>query len=136
MSINCEECGATLSNAATECPHCEYPTPKNQGHCRSCNATLAISEHRYKVYSDRVVDGTTSSRGSIVHIPCPNCGEPKPLRQSATQFLSANWLAIICLFPWSLLFAKFMHGIPLKKRVLIFLAVYAATAISLFTLIK
>lgn len=85
-TIACEKCSATISSAAKECPKCWHPTFRNRGNCRVCGTILARSRHRYEAYSNYVVNGTTSSNKHIRHLPCTNCGEPMPLRQSTDTF--------------------------------------------------
>lgn len=83
--IKCRKCDAPMARSVLECPKCNYPVPKNIGHCRVCNKELAVSRHRYidHVSYISVVDGMGGSRSKafIQHMPCPECGEPQPLRK-------------------------------------------------------
>jgi hypothetical protein len=85
----CKNCGKGVSKNASVCPACSTPTgPSNlrMGKCRTCGHPLEHSGHRYYRYATGiVVNGNTTGRRVLVHVPCPNCGEPKPLRYFFTD---------------------------------------------------
>jgi hypothetical protein len=78
---HCAKCQAPMSKNAWTCPKCAYPPSWNLGKCRSCDTVLANSNHRYSTRSrSAVVDGNSvGARKLIMHLPCPNCGEQRPL---------------------------------------------------------
>ena len=80
----CVKCNASMAKSADGCPKCGFPAPRNLAYCRTCNQVLARTRYRYRAYSASTVIINGNSVGgssSIVHVPCPNCGEKKPLRQ-------------------------------------------------------
>ncbi len=85
--MNCAKCNGLMSRNAKTCPQCQHPHPLNLGHCRVCGTVLAHTAHRYRMHYSSpgtVVNGNTVGGGGgsfIFHAPCPQCGEPKPLRQ-------------------------------------------------------
>jgi DNA-directed RNA polymerase subunit M/transcription elongation factor TFIIS len=86
LNILCDNCKSSLSFNALSCPKCNYPTPKNQRKCNSCNTVLNHAQHKYKAYSNSVYNGNTSSSSYTVHIPCTNCGDPEPLSMTIQEF--------------------------------------------------
>ena len=81
--VKCANCQFPMSRDANTCPKCNYPRPENLGNCRVCGTVLAYSQHRYRSasISNTVVNGNSVGGGSYIrHVPCPKCGEPKPLR--------------------------------------------------------
>lgn len=89
--VNCANCGNQLSARAKECPKCHYPTPQNTEYCRVCGAALPRNRHRHvNSYTYTYLrDGTTQYGQAInvAHSPCPNCGEPQPLKRVTDPFL-------------------------------------------------
>jgi len=101
--VNCPHCRKPISAGALSCPHCgadpKAPLEEVRLPCRVCGALLRPSVHRvpgtYGVTGTRpttvtVVGGTATVSGGgtyyerVVHVwhaPCPQCGEPKPLRR-------------------------------------------------------
>lgn len=80
-TIKCANCDNMLSKQAETCPKCSYPHPKNLGHCRICNAALAVSQHRYLSSGHTIFKGSSKIKTFVAHMPCLGCGEPKPLRK-------------------------------------------------------
>jgi hypothetical protein len=83
--VKCVKCAAMMAKGASNCPSCASPAPWNLAFCRVCRTPLARSAFRYKSHYSyvSVVDGTGGTRGGSVwiHVLCPKCGEPKPLRE-------------------------------------------------------
>lgn len=96
--ITCEKCKAQIAKSAGICPQCGTPAKWNLGNCRTCACSLAISRHRYIDYvrTVSVVGGVggTRTHAFIQHIPCPQCGEKRPLQQFVDTPL-AKVLAVI-----------------------------------------
>lgn len=129
-TIACENCSAVLSDAAEKCPKCRYPTPRNQGRCRKCYTILAKSEHRYKAYSNHVINGNTSSSSYIRHVPCTNCGEPEPLHQSGIA-IKEYWILLCLFFPPLFFFIgpQWARKIPVWSKIFIIIALFGANAL-------
>jgi predicted RNA-binding Zn-ribbon protein involved in translation (DUF1610 family) len=97
MLRTCESCGHKVSSNAKVCPKCGR-APKRVSErqatggtfaCRKCGTELPLYQHRGSevrqggAYAH--VSGNTVSFGReiyrvYVHRPCPECGEPKPLK--------------------------------------------------------
>lgn len=80
-------CDAKLHPSARLCPQCGAITEKGARHtkthpCKSCGAPLVIVEHVGKSYYSYIKDGTSYGGSSYDYNvqPCPNCGNPKPLK--------------------------------------------------------
>jgi hypothetical protein len=73
------QCNNTLSTTAKACPKCHHPTKPKLGHCRICDSVLDVDRYRYRTTSSYIRDGNTQYRSHTVHVPCPECGELKPL---------------------------------------------------------
>lgn len=78
--IECESCGASMSENADACPSCRQPVvPEQMANCRSCGKSLQVSKHCTQYVSSSIVNGTSTSTMHWRHTPCPSCGDPKPL---------------------------------------------------------
>jgi len=96
MLVRCANpnCDAKVHRKAMECPKCGTPSADVQAMrarygrkaaCKSCKTPLVISQHvsRYVGYSNAVVRGTTVGSYSGTdwdNVPCPSCGDPRPLK--------------------------------------------------------
>lgn len=104
------KCGKPISGEAVSCPHCGAITEreqqkqlKNLGRqlpCHICGELLYENKHRIRDISSTPSSGPTGATTTIIgnsasttfhgtgsmntlsitHVPCPKCGEPKPLR--------------------------------------------------------
>jgi predicted RNA-binding Zn-ribbon protein involved in translation (DUF1610 family) len=78
--IKCRKCGADFSIRANRCPKCNNPSfSVVTAKCRSCGKAIIRSEHLRKETSSYVHNGSTQYRSHYVYLPCPHCGDPKPL---------------------------------------------------------
>ena len=81
--VKCANCSASMSADAEKCPKCKARNgrkPAKMMACRVCGAMLEKAVHRqYSMSAGGVYKGTTQYTASLVHVPCPRCGEPKPL---------------------------------------------------------
>lgn len=115
---DCEKCGKPFSRAARACPHCgaaRNARLDRQLPCRLCKTMLSEARHRVVsigtigyVTTPTTVSGTvignsvtaTVNEGSsapitgfiVKHAPCPQCGEPAPLRRTIdVGFVRGLW---------------------------------------------
>lgn len=88
MSIAvCKHCNHTISKDAEICPKCKKPTfslPEIYSNCRACNEKLLQDQYRQmcSILGNKHVDKGNKWASAfcyIKHIPCPKCGDPKPL---------------------------------------------------------
>ena len=83
----CPKCGSTTSLGDQAAK--TYP-------CRVCKSPLIVRRHVKKQTRSYVSDGSTKWSVSYHYrYPCPNCGEPEPLKNF--RFAYSQWLAGVCL---------------------------------------
>lgn len=109
--VSCADCGGRISAHAEVCSWCKEPTKLAKARadkavdgirwqaCRSCGVKLDRRRHRQVdsydsgSYSGTVLSGYVSlsphTRWEVIHHPCPNCGEPRPMKWSVQQWLRA-----------------------------------------------
>lgn len=105
MLVKCVKCGNGLSPAAKNCPQCRYPTSvqeyrKQLGNCRACGVELRRSLHRNVVSSRLISLNGTLHYDTYQHVPCTQCGEPKPF-YTLRELPFGDWLTafiVIALF--------------------------------------
>jgi hypothetical protein len=108
--VECVKCQSPMAKSADECPKCRYPVPRNVAHCRLCKEFLARHRHRYVGYSAStvVVNGNSVGGSSFwVHIPCPHCGEKKPLRKFTETFVGKLAFVGAIVIPGAILYYVF-----------------------------
>ena len=102
--VKCRNCSAQLSPNAKACPNCGQPAkPVNLERCRACSTLLDPTIHRPVELASGVKDGTTTNHYYTRHVPCPKCGEPKPLA-SAWETPLGN-IAVYVIIPILLVWA-------------------------------
>ena len=101
----CKNCGKSISSNASRCPGCAKPTSNLAfGKCRACGQVLEHSRHRYRAYAGVVVvNGNSTSGSALIHVPCPNCGEPQPLRNFIFDTCLGKLFGIFVFIPGLLL---------------------------------
>jgi len=101
----CKNCGKSISSNASRCPGCAKPTSNLAfGKCRACGQVLEHSRHRFYASGGVVVvNGNSASSRTLIHVPCPNCGEPKPLRYFITDTCLGKLLGVFVFVPGLLL---------------------------------
>jgi hypothetical protein len=91
---------------------CDASSQPIMASCRECGASLQKSAHKSitKHYGTFLVNGSMASSSwvTVSHVPCPNCGEPKPL-----QSLIDTWYGKLILYPLMAvaIFASFVMGL-------------------------
>ena len=164
--VKCPHCTKPISSGALSCPHCgvdpKAPLVEERLPCRVCGATLTVGAHRvvgsYGATSTlpttvTVVGSTATVQGgatiherivTVYHYPCPQCGEPKPLRRVIDIGIvdvlwklclgSAFALFEVCYGVWFFVFRTSAdsagHLGPGNVRVLPALAVWAAVTVA------
>jgi len=78
--VKCGNCSADMSANAQTCPRCGRPAKAVKfEQCRACSTPLDPRLYRPTELVGSIKDGTTTARNYARHVPCPKCGEPKPL---------------------------------------------------------
>ena len=91
--VACVQCAKEISKNAESCPHCGFIVSEKARKaaseasqkipCRACGTMLLLNEYRKPRHNFWTiwVEGTsyTKSSSNIDCLPCPQCGEPKPL---------------------------------------------------------
>jgi hypothetical protein len=134
MLKTCESCGHKVSSNATICPKCGRP-PKTVSTkaatggifaCRKCGAGLALYQHRGSQLNDggvyAHVDGNRITIGrdmyrTYVHRPCPECGEPKPLKAYSETFLGRIHAGFLQLVVFVAVLTCFYYCLTLLRTV-------------------
>ena len=104
--LNCPNCNKPMSKNARQCPHCFTLNKVSKNihktdlvPCRICGTPLVRSEHRYADhYTDDIIRGGSTHRrkiGRMRHEPCPNCGEPQPLKRFSDAHGTVFEVAVI-----------------------------------------
>ena len=88
--VKCKNCSTELSAKAKSCPNCGQKTkPAKLRHCRACSTLLDPSVYNPVLLATGVSNGTTTAHHFRGHVPCPKCGEPKPLAMTIKQGIIA-----------------------------------------------
>ena len=100
--VKCRNCSGQLSSGAKNCPKCGQPRkPVKLEPCRACSAPLDPRVYAATHTGTAIQNGTSTTTTFTHHVPCPKCGEPKPLaltiREKTTMFV-AGPLALLWLF--------------------------------------
>jgi ribosomal protein L40E len=117
--IKCGSCTAAISPGADKCPKCgarNERKPVETMACRVCGSGLEKAAHRKgSVYYGGVYKGSTQYKWSVVHLPCPHCGEPKPLwrpyDETHDKFMLLGPAVLTALF-WIAAEAGFLFHLP------------------------
>lgn len=98
MLLKCPKCGNGLSPSARNCPKCGSPANEREyrrqyGPCRRCGAVLERARHREVYETQYQRDGNTHYRDAVRHVPCAQCGEPRPF-QTLLDNVFVIWVAL------------------------------------------
>ncbi len=108
--VKCRNCSAQVSTTAETCPNCGQKTkPVKLRPCRACSALLDPSVHAPSLLATGVSNGTTTAHYYTHHVPCPKCGERKPLAMTITQKLFAFLIGPLTLL-WLFWEVRAPHG--------------------------
>ena len=90
------------------------PEPEDFGRCHACGAGLRVEDHYYletRSHEDSHRDSGSAEHGVSlelrwVHLPCPHCGEPRPINA-----LRHTWRQVALMFGFGALVLAFLAAI-------------------------